>query len=92
MADAGLCSSDESLGEVEAYFDAEDSLDDTQLNVAPMPLQSGRFSAQTNQILENLYARGMNGWEKAHTSEIEEALSSTDLDLPRLQVPSSSSV
>jgi len=44
------------------------------------------FSSGTTQLLENLYASGMNGWGSAHTGDIEMAISATSLKLSQIKV------
>lgn len=49
--------------------------------------ESGRpFPKDVTEKLEALYQRGMNGWGKAHESEIGLAMASTGLKLSQIKV------
>ena len=50
-------------------------------------LESGKpFPKDVTEKLEALYSRGMNGWENAHNSEIDVAMTSTGLKLSQIKV------
>ena len=73
-------------GVVGSNSTSEDSYSDVERSPGPpLPKRRGQlFPRRTTEILEGLYARGMNGWGKSHTSQIEEALDLTGLELSKI--------
>ena len=50
-------------------------------------VQSGKpFSKEVAAVLESLYSRGMTGWGKKHSGDIETAIASTGLQLTQVKV------
>lgn len=52
-----------------------------------MPVQSNHpFSPEVVAVLQSLYRRGMTGWGKRHSQDIESAVASTGLQLSQVKV------
>ena len=50
-------------------------------------VQTGKpFSKEVAAVLEALYSRGMTGWGKKHSADIETAIASTGLQLTQVKV------
>ena len=50
-------------------------------------VQPGKpFSKEVAAVLEALYSRGMTGWGRKHSGDIETAISSTGLQLTQVKV------
>ena len=51
------------------------------------PSQSGKpFSKEAGAVLESLYRRGMTGWGRKHSQDIESAVASSGLQLSQVKV------
>ena len=86
-------SEDALLGSYDSEASADDSQSETilseddDLGAEKATLESGKpFPKDVTEKLETLYSRGMNGWGKAHKSEIDVAMTSTGLELSQIKV------
>ena len=81
------------LGSCDSEASADDSQSETilseddDLGAERATLESGKpFPKDVTEKLEAFYSRGMNGWGKAHKSEIDVAMTSTGLKLSQIKV------
>ena len=96
VADALFESADNALGSRDSEASADESQsetlsDDDDDPGAERALESEKpFPKDVTEKLEALYCRGMDGWGKAHKSEIDVAMTSTGLKLSQIKVSCSS--
>ena len=94
---AGMESEDALFHNTLGSCDSEASADDSQsetilsedddLGAERATLESGKpFPKDVTEKLEAFYSRGMDGWGKAHESEIDVAMTSTGLKLSQIKV------
>ena len=48
--------------------------------------QFEQFPKETVAILDSLYSRGMTGWGRSHTADVQVALKSTNLNIEQIRV------
>lgn len=71
----------------EGGSDIEDGSDIEGESPIMTTMPSGKpFSKEVAAVLEALYKRGMTGWGKKHSGDIEAAITSTGLQLTQVKV------
>ena len=48
--------------------------------------QFEQFPKETVAILDSLYSRGVTGWGRSHTADVQVALKSTNLNIEQIKV------